>query len=135
VLAEADPADQAEIYKELGVNLRYNPGGKVSEGGLFSWVDGTCRRGDSYRRPGSSDWIVPGSGVTPWLLDSSERDLDVAREQGEIESVWIGRVEWRQPKPFPPGAGRRVERVDYLDASLLIPGSVRRHWPRNPSPR
>ena len=30
VLAEADPADKAKLYKELGVSLRYNPGGQVS---------------------------------------------------------------------------------------------------------
>lgn len=30
VLADADPADKAELYAELGVKLRYDPSGKVS---------------------------------------------------------------------------------------------------------
>ena len=30
VLAEAEPADKADFYKELGISLRYNPGGQVS---------------------------------------------------------------------------------------------------------
>ena len=30
VLAEADPADKAELYDQLGVRLRYDPSGSVS---------------------------------------------------------------------------------------------------------
>ena len=54
VLTDAEPADKAELYEELGVTLTYNPGGTVAVKAHPVWGKRTCRRGDTnpkYTRP------------------------------------------------------------------------------------
>ena len=46
VLADADPADKAELYDELGVAPALRPDGNVSVRGAPPWGTSTCRRGD-----------------------------------------------------------------------------------------
>ncbi len=46
VLAEADPADKADLYDQLGISLAYDPDGTVTVESRPRGVQRTCRRGD-----------------------------------------------------------------------------------------
>jgi site-specific DNA recombinase len=55
VLATADPADKAEVYRQLGLRLTYRPetetvGVQAHLDGL-PWGSGSCPRGDRYPNP------------------------------------------------------------------------------------
>jgi site-specific DNA recombinase len=51
VLVDADPADKAEVYRQLGLRLTYQPGKRAVRVETcldpHSWGYGSCPRGDS----------------------------------------------------------------------------------------
>ncbi len=56
VLSEADPADKAEVYGQLGLTLTYDPAGrrvKAEARPESIMYIGTCPRGDRPRIPTS----------------------------------------------------------------------------------
>jgi hypothetical protein len=46
VLANADAANKAELYAELGVSLTYHTDGRSCRSGTPAWGTSACRRGD-----------------------------------------------------------------------------------------
>jgi hypothetical protein len=67
VLRQADPADKAEVYRQLGVRLTYHPETQTVSAqahvGRPPWGNGLCPRGDTYPMPTLFGWW--GSGPQP----------------------------------------------------------------------
>ena len=57
-LAGAEPADKADLYKELGVTLRYDPSGTVAVK--------VQPRGVTVRVGGPSSSVPPTTRLDPW---------------------------------------------------------------------
>ncbi|MGH3517258.1 MAG: hypothetical protein ACRDQ7_07535, partial [Haloechinothrix sp.] len=53
VIADAEPADKAEVYGHLGLKLTYNPGKRTMGAEIAldaqSWGYGRCPEADTYR--------------------------------------------------------------------------------------
>lgn len=66
VLADADPDDQAEVYRQLGLRLTYHPAKRLvrAEAHLdpHSWGYGPCRRSDLHTNhtPRAVDGVTEG---------------------------------------------------------------------------
>ena len=63
-LADADPEDKAELYRERGVNLTYSPDGRGQRPGAAAWGKRACRRGDLRLDPTcAATSNSPGGGL------------------------------------------------------------------------